>query len=79
VARDHFPPSTLSISSDGSWDDWIEGAKLYSSVLRRSARNPMTDGSIGDERGYRPRALLTAVLLLLAAGLWLAWKARKGL
>jgi hypothetical protein len=44
IARDHFPQSVLSISSDGSWSDgdWREGIKLYSSVLGRSPRNPMS-------------------------------------
>jgi hypothetical protein len=42
VARDHFSPSVLEISSDGSWDDWRSGAKLYASVLGRTARNPLT-------------------------------------
>jgi len=42
VARDHFPPSTLEIKSDGDWEYWKEGAKLYSSVFGRPAQNPMT-------------------------------------
>lgn len=41
TARGHFPPSVLGIDSDGSWADWQEGAKLYSSVLNRTARNPI--------------------------------------
>jgi hypothetical protein len=45
AARDHFAPSVLKIESDGSWaaGDWSAGASLYSSVLGRAARNPMTD------------------------------------
>ena len=42
VARDHFPPSVLEISSDGEWTDWRAGAILYSSVFQRPAVNPMT-------------------------------------
>jgi hypothetical protein len=44
VARDHFPQSVLSIDSDGSWSegDWEDGAKLYSSVLGRTPRNPIS-------------------------------------
>ncbi len=41
VARAHFPPAVLEISSDGSWADWNRGAALYSSVFGRPARNPM--------------------------------------
>src|ERR1051326_9035884 len=48
VARDHFPPSVLEISSDGSWPDWSSGAKLYSSVFGRPARNPLSG------RGFDP-------------------------
>lgn len=51
VARDHFPPSVLGIDSDGSWADWQEGAKLYSSVLNRTARNPMGGSVLGKEFG----------------------------
>jgi len=44
VARDHFPEDILSIDSDGSWSDgdWQEGTKLYTTVLGRPARNPMS-------------------------------------
>jgi len=42
VARDHFFPSVLSSSSDGSWNDWTQGVKLYSSVFRRVPRNPFS-------------------------------------
>ncbi|MBX3192361.1 MAG: hypothetical protein KF819_35550 [Labilithrix sp.] len=45
VARDHFDPDTLDISSDGDWGvEWESGAKLYSQVLGRRARNPMSEG-----------------------------------
>lgn len=46
VARDHFPPDVLEISSDGQWHDWSGGAALYTSVLGRPARNPL------DGRGF---------------------------
>jgi hypothetical protein len=42
VARDHFPAGVLEIKSDGAWEDWKNGAKLYSSVFGRPARNPIT-------------------------------------
>jgi hypothetical protein len=43
VARDHFPSYELSISSDGSWpDDWQDGSKLYSAVLGRTPKYPMS-------------------------------------
>jgi len=41
VARDHFPPGMLEISSDGDWQDWIEGARLYQKVFGRPALNPL--------------------------------------
>ncbi len=42
VARDHFPPEVLTIKSDGSWQDWDRGARLYASVFGRPAKDPMT-------------------------------------
>jgi hypothetical protein len=67
VARDHFPPSVLEISSDGSWSDWAEGAKLYSAVFHRPARNPM--GTSGVSSGWK--ILVGGALLIAAAILWL--------
>jgi hypothetical protein len=45
VARDHFSPEVLTIESDGSWEggDWRNGARLYSKVLNRPAKNPMLE------------------------------------
>lgn len=40
VARDHFPPKVLAISSDGEWADWGKGEKLYRSVFGRSPKYP---------------------------------------
>jgi len=46
VARDHFSPSVLEISSDGEWPDWSRGAMLYTSVFGRRARDPMTSNGL---------------------------------
>ena len=40
VARDHFPPNTLDIKSDGTWGDWEPGAKLYWSVFGHRPSSP---------------------------------------
>jgi hypothetical protein len=74
VARDHFPASVLSISSDGSWEDWAAGAKLYRSVLRRPARNPMAESwtALGS-RGIGI-VLLGVALLGLSIIYWLKRK-----
>jgi hypothetical protein len=45
IARDHFPAAVLEIKSDGAWEYWKDGAKLYSSVFGRSARSPLTTGA----------------------------------
>ena len=49
VARNHFPPEMLEISSDGKWAaDWQKGARLYSAVFDREACNPLcADGRAG--------------------------------
>jgi hypothetical protein len=71
AARDHFPISVLAIGSDGSWSggDWRQGASLYSSVLRRPARNPIAGQVVLGEPapapqrdGVPPRVLAFAVL-----------------
>ncbi len=51
VARDHFPREVLKIESDGDWDgpEWAEGIKLYSKVLNRAAKNPLSDGRTSAE------------------------------
>lgn len=41
VARDHFTDKELVINSDGIWDDWGAGRKLYEDILGRSARSPL--------------------------------------
>jgi hypothetical protein len=42
VAHDYFPPSTLTIASDGQWDDgdWAAGARLYEKALSRRPTDP---------------------------------------
>ena len=65
VARDHFNGSVLEISSDGSWQDWNSGANLYTFVLKRDAKNPMTMGAIVD-------FLLHYCILLTAAAVIVA-------
>jgi len=43
VARDHFAPEVLEISSDGTWaDDFTAGAQLYEKVLGRRAHDPLS-------------------------------------
>jgi hypothetical protein len=83
VARDHFPVSVLAIGSDGSWfgGDWRQGASLYSSVLRRPAKNPI-EGQVvlgepvpAPERGGVLPRTLTFAVLGVAALFYLAIKA----
>ena len=74
VARDHFPPSVLSISSDGSWEDWTNGATLYNSVFHRPARIPFTSDYIPDSR--RGLAAFLFVLVVVIAAAWFWWKRR---
>jgi hypothetical protein len=41
VARDHFAPDALEISSDGTWpEDFAAAAQLYEQVLKRRPRDP---------------------------------------
>jgi hypothetical protein len=70
VARDHFPPSVLEISSDGSWQDWTAGATLYATVFARPAKNPMYPSSAGNFGFW----LLLSIVLLIVAGLIAARK-----
>jgi hypothetical protein len=41
VARDHFTDKELVVTSDGIWDDWGGGRKLYEDILGRTAHNPL--------------------------------------
>ncbi len=79
IARDHFPQSTLSISSDGSWTDgdWQEGTKLYASVLGRSARNPMSPTWRVVGWPYNLCIFVPGALVVLAVALWLRKMLRK--
>lgn len=75
VARDHFPPSALEIESDGEWEDWKDGAILYSSVFGRPARNPMiahgiTGASPGSIRFNLAISVLVLGVVLLAFFFW---------
>ena len=76
VARDHFPSSVLAIDSDGSWrDDWRDGANLYSSVLRRPARNPLAGEVVPGSppaRGSESDGFLSAPKNMLALSLGVA-------
>ena len=65
VARDHFPTSVLSISSDGEWDDWEKGARLYASIFHRRAKNPMGDSGVD----WDPQ---NAVVVIFVAGVLIA-------
>jgi hypothetical protein len=86
VARDHFTPTELQISSDGSWDDWQAGRMLYERVLGRTAHNPLQDFSTGlplapvdpvaEPTGLTTRALVFLVIagivvLFVLASIWL--------
>ncbi|MCP4246561.1 MAG: hypothetical protein GY778_05895 [bacterium] len=66
VARDHFPPAVLKITSDGTWfaGDWSEGAALYTEVLGRPAHNPMGGGD-WRLRDVVAIAVVVAVVLLV--------------
>jgi hypothetical protein len=41
AARDCFPPAVLAIGTDGEWEEWAAGAKLYESVTGRTAVSPL--------------------------------------
>jgi hypothetical protein len=84
VARDHFPPSVLAISSDGAWNQgaWGTGANLYLSVLGRTPKDPTGGEKVDDFAKKLPAKdapphisgtafIVGAALLLL---LWFAWK-----
>jgi len=75
VARDHFPPSVLEISSDGEWPDWRRGAILYSSVFGRPARNPMTSHGFAriSSRTFGRNALISLVVFLAVLLAFLFW------
>ena len=78
VARDHFPQSVLSISSDGSWSqgDWDEGKKLYSSVSGRRARNPMSP--LWREIGWPHNLWIFIPVLLISVVVgFIFWKIKK--
>ena len=47
AARDCFSPGLLAIGSDGEWDDWAAGARLYQSVTGRKALSPL-EGAVHD-------------------------------
>jgi len=78
VARDHFPPAVLEISSDGSWEDgdWKNGAALYSSVTGRAAVNPMAWKWGGDPTRIVPSVLGAAALMVIWLVRWL--RQRRG-
>jgi hypothetical protein len=85
VARDHFPPDTLEIRSDGDWQDWTEGARLYQHVFGRPALSPLSspaplgsDGLENDRPGPTTRELLLIGAVLAGFGVlvWLAFRGR---
>jgi hypothetical protein len=83
AARDCFPPTVLAIGSDGPWEEWWPGAKLYESVTGRAAVSPL-GGDLqeevpGAQASGRPWVvkrelldLLPACLLALFLALFLA-------
>jgi hypothetical protein len=92
AARDHFPPDALEIGSDRTWGDWADGARLYTEVLGRHARNPLPvaagtapeDVPAGKGRGWGWVGwTLVGVALGLGLGLaaliWLASFSKRGI
>jgi hypothetical protein len=77
VAHDHFPSSVLTIASDGSWGDWQDGARLYTSVTGRRAANPMSGNM--DDLAARAGLAVRATPALLGAVIWWLKKRRKPL
>ncbi len=77
VARDHFSPAVLEIDSDGEWPDWSRGARLYTSVFGRPARNPMTSNGLaaGSPNGRLNFLISLAVFVAILLG-FLLWKKR---
>jgi hypothetical protein len=41
AARDCFAPAQLGIGTDGDWEEWGPGARLYESVLSKRALSPL--------------------------------------
>lgn len=78
VARDHFSPSVLEISSDGSWADWDRGAALYSSVFGRPARDPMAGHGLdpSSPKGFRFNVLVSLLFFLAVALGYFFWQKR---
>src|SRR5947208_2370994 len=62
------------VSSDGSWEDWAAGAKLYTSVLRRPARNPMAQSWTAPGSRGIGLALIAVGLLGISIIYWLKRK-----
>jgi hypothetical protein len=83
VARDHFPTSVLKIDSDGEWDDWQAGVKLYTEVFGRNPKNPFTGAATsgssssgagsgaGGSAHHLPLVILIVTGLGAGAMLWL--------
>jgi hypothetical protein len=72
VARDHFPPDELEITSDGDWNrDWVNGMQLYALALHRRPKNPMsTNGMSGHHPGQPNREHLPAGVSLVLSFLF---------
>jgi len=77
VASDHFAPSVLSIDSDGSWEDWKAGASLYTSVLKRPAKNPLTEAesyAFVSSTDTRSRSSVLLAIALIAVAMYFCFK-----
>lgn len=76
VARDHFPPAVLEISSDGSWRDWSRGAELYTAIFGRAARNPMTGRGFttASPRNFRYNFLVSFVAFAVVVMGFFIWQ-----
>ena len=73
VARDHFPPSVLGMSSSAPWTDWKGGAGLYQQALGREARDPGLGAGLRFGGGKLVVAAAVAALLLMI----LLWARRR--
>ena len=72
VARDHFGPDVMGLSSSASWAEWADGAALYTKTLGRPAMDPGLRQ--GMSLGMRTGIVIAGILLLI---LFLRWAVRR--
>jgi len=76
AARDYFPPSTLTIASDGKWDegDWADGARLYAKALGRRPTDPTNDpDNLQPLPNQPPDSTSLDKVILIGIGLVVIW------